>query len=825
MASDARNQDSERLMAKRQAVKAEVLAPIDQEAFDAAEATLYEALTRGTPGSPPDDPLFWRALRLQVDGPFTRPYSQHPWIYSAVNARATPISQLSFQLYKAKPLADREVYGTTSYTPEGHKKASERIRAACPRMRKSMVESVAAIPDPVRRTAALRRAAPWLPPAEIVRAIADVEDINGGPWYDLLQRPNGTMTRSQLWQATVIHMSDESGECFWQLLGKSGAKVGPAELPAEVWPVGGDRWLPDMKKDGVTLVRWKKRKDTSSGPGTGGSIREEFDYWELYQVIHPHNYNPSSPYRGLSPILPIKIEVEADYRAALYNLAFLKNGALPGGWFTTDKPLTDKQAQEWLRDYEARHGGQKKAGRPAMLTGGVKFTPSATNHREMQWQQMRATSMQTILAAGFGTSRAMVGISADHNRASMETAYRVHWDSVLLPIVHYLEDVCNVELFTPERAKAGGGELFGLFDLSTVPALKENLSELLDSAQKMQALGYPTDAINEALELNLPELGPGVGDVSYVPGSLTPVGAPDEGKKKPGGPGDEPKPTEDEGKEPTPPEPEEEPSKGLLRLSTPEARDAHWAGIVERIMLPGEERYGKRLKAFLFRLRSAQIRLLSEGGVKAASLFDLKEWRQALRDEMRPVYRKIVASAANDAEAELARSKHAAAATEVMVRASETEIAVLAENLSTKVGRIVKTIRAQLERLIAEAEKEDADLAHVQDLIRAYFNDLASGKSGKLAVIARTESAAATSAARDMVFTENGVELQDWLTSEDEKVRDNHVVYGDAPAEAVGFNYATLVGESYMLRRPHDPDAPAGETINCRCVCVPVIKP
>src|SRR5690606_18025449 len=43
-------------------------------------------------------------------------------------------------------------------------------------------------------------------------------------------------------------------------------------------------------------------------------------------------------------------------------------------------------------------------------------------------------------------------------------------------------------------------------DLSNVPALQENLDQRLENAQRLWRLGYPVNAINQRLELGMPDI-------------------------------------------------------------------------------------------------------------------------------------------------------------------------------------------------------------------------------------------------------------------------------------------------------------------------------
>ena len=65
-----------------------------------------------------------------------------------------------------------------------------------------------------------------------------------------------------------------------------------------------------------------------------------------------------------------------------------------------------------------------------------------------------------------------------------------------------------------------------------------------------------------------------------------------------------------------------------------------------------------------------------------------------------------------------------------------------------------------------------------------------------------------------------GVEEKEWLSSRDAKVRPTHAEM-DKQRVDVGQEFVSSSGAT--LRFPGDPQAKPAETINCRCVTIPII--
>jgi len=82
-------------------------------------------------------------------------------------------------------------------------------------------------------------------------------------------------------------------------------------------------------------------------------------------------------------------------------------------------------------------------------------------------------------------------------------------------------------------------------------------------------------------------------------------------------------------------------------------------------------------------------------------------------------------------------------------------------------------------------------------------------------VIARTETLGAANAGSFAQIQATGMTgTKKWLAASDSRVRPSH---SRASGQEVAINDTFSVGAAAMLR-PHDPNAPASETVNCRCV-------
>jgi HK97 family phage portal protein len=811
----------------------------------------------------PDDPGFFRALRIRLEeNTLTKPYAQNPWVYSANQAIVIPITLVPFNVYRQTKGEGR---GTLSARID---KMFDVLRdARVRRVTPSALEEVALHESPRARFHALVRKFPWIPGSVAARATGGVEPLTSGPWVQLFAKPNRIMTRAQLWEANFVLLGVH-GECFWTMGSSKGGKVAQDEVPFEVYPGAPAKWSARIDKATKLPKAWDLKLDEAAKPDT----------YELWQVLHPSYYNPYEPFRGLSPLSSVKGDIEQQHLAAQYNTSFFKGGAIPGGYLMTDKTMTQDAAMEYLETFERRHGGAKKGHRPTLLDSGMKFVESMSNHKDMEFGALMDRVRDTVLSGAYRVTKNMTGLSGDQNRASMEASIKNHWDSVLLPKTRYMEDLLDADLFTPERAAAGGGDVFGAWDLSSVTALREDLALKLEAGERLFRMGYPANVINEALEMGLPELPPappaglngaqvtaataivisvakgeiprnsGIGQLTLLFG-LTLEQAEqlmgDAGKGTPTQPnvnplvdgggdgGDDPPPAADDTADEKGVDDTAE--RAALRARARDVRielgfpaivrtsslhtEEHWDFLVETLFVGNEHRFSKKFKSYLYRIRTAQLHAISEATSitdPAQLVFPLKHWQDVAAEMHEPVYRAIVRAADAEAREEVAKSKKSAERGKAKKTTEDRIVAKLTKDL----GRTTSTVQKRVRRAIQDViEKSDYDKADINAAVKDVFNQLATG--GKVGQIARTETGFGVSEAREAVFDELGVKEGDWLTAGDEHVRDNHVIYGEQGTVPRGTNWAAFAGESYTLEFPLDSRAPGKETIGCRCALVP----
>lgn len=738
---------------------------------------------------PPVENDFFVSLGLKLrDDPFDKPYQQHPWIYACGQVIGVALAQLPARVY-------RQGGGPQLSTPGDRVKA---MRKEVPSAHGDDLELIAGYRNPRTRMRELRRLAPWLKPRALMRAVDNVEILEEGPWVDLFRKVNPLMTASQLWEGTFINYN-VGGECFWILEGE-GPGLKDGEIPREIWPVSGHGFTAEIDKRTQLPKKWKRKWND-------GTTTQEAEY-DLHEVVRFARYNPYDAIRGLAPFHALKREVEQDYLASMFQMAFFKKGAQIGGWVTSEKKWTPEQRKDFLQQFEARHAGAAKAHRPAVFEGGVSFTESKQSHRNMQFKELREWVRDAVLSV-YRVPKAMLGIGDYSTRATALAETRNFWETNLLPQAQYAEDLMESDLLTPERR--GKENVWVAFDLSVVPALREDLTEQVVVAKDLVQIGWTANDVNERLDLGMPP-DHSWNDTWYKPNTVGDVNAPPPAPKAPPNapPADTP-PADTTQQDARP--------KRKITLPSVSVKDVepslYWEALVARVFEPGETRYEKKFRGFLLDLRSHQLRLIDQRGEPSNPelvLFDEREWRDELSKRTEKANEQTFMAATEQMIEEIASTLGKASPDDTL----DVQMADTIKALNRSVGKSVRTIRRQLDKLLREQLGSGATLDALKLAVREYFSmAMARGRSR---TVARYATSANVNAARELAMQKAGVRAWRWINANDENVRDTHVSYGEGGAQALGFNWPSLIGRSYTLQRPCQFGAPAEEVIGCRCV-------
>jgi HK97 family phage portal protein len=191
-----------------------------------------------------------------------------------------------------------------------------------------------------------------------------------------------------------------------------------------------------------------------------GEVRE-LDPERVRWIRDPH---PTDPFSGVTPLEAAGISVELDHLSRLYNVAFIKNDARPGGIVAVDTTSLSDREMDRL---EARFlPGSEFAGHVSVVgsgPGGMNYVDLAARPREMAYEHAAQNSKIEILAA-FGVPESVTGNASGRTFDNAEQEEYGFWIHTELPHLELISNAFASDLGDLDRAIR--------FDTSTVEALE-----------------------------------------------------------------------------------------------------------------------------------------------------------------------------------------------------------------------------------------------------------------------------------------------------------------------------------------------------------------
>jgi len=170
--------------------------------------------------------------------------------------------------------------------------------------------------------------------------------------------------------------------------------------------------------------------------------------------------------RGVSPVRQARESLGYAGALAQFGSRFVRNGARPSGVLTVPaSPAQGDLIEELKEQMEARHRGPVNAGRIAVLSGEVSFSPLTMPLQDAEYIAQRELSTKEVCRI-FGVQPWMIGASSGDSLTYATVAEQgrafVVW--TLGPWLRYLEAAlsADVDLFSPESRTYCAFDLDGL---------------------------------------------------------------------------------------------------------------------------------------------------------------------------------------------------------------------------------------------------------------------------------------------------------------------------------------------------------------------------
>lgn len=653
------------------------------------------------------------------------------------------------------------------------------------------------------------RAVAWSPLKAFIGDPADLDPAPlDHPLSQLLARPNAhqSYVEFQALNTTYLNLSGNS----YTVIDRSG----PGGVPIALYPLRPDR------------VRFVPQGSGISGyvyVPEGRAVDEGVPILPS-DMMHVKLPNPGDRFEGfgpgLSPMAALAQSGDVDNSVTTFLKKFFEHGTMPMGTLETDDPLEPGVAARIRERWHETYGGSRKWSDVAVLDSGTKYKQTTPTFDEMGFEVIDERSESRILGP-FGVPPILIGTRLGLKHATYsnaEEARRAFWLDTF---------VAELKLFEAEYAFAlQTGDAFVQFDFSKVPALTEDASAQVDSANKLWQMGVPAKLALAQVGIRMPDFDGA--EQAYVPLQMIPVGAPrpdfaggtidDVGEP----PADEPSTTGES-------QPVEE-DAALDRTAFWKAFDTTAQSFEEPFRDMAIKRFDKEQRIILARFKAVfdkartnkQTVDYSELKAVVDEFYALEasdEWSKDFDPLLKAVVKKQVSALAGAFQAFDVIEIVGLAWYDQFVDAFADDIVGVSRR---DLGRMVKQAsdEAWTNTTIIERTTQVFDVWAGREEYEALDWAVDPLMSVRAELIARTETIRIANAAAQQEYREWGVKENEWLSTRDDRVRDSHAA-ADGQIAFIGSTF--LVGGA-RLHYPGDPAGPAREVVGCRCTIIPVLK-
>ena len=554
------------------------------------------------------------------------------------------------------------------------------------------------------------------------------------------------------------------GECFILRKAETVGQQAGTQLPSVIVTISPAN-ITEMAVNGV-LGGWR----IASGKYTGT--------YQAQDIIHIKDYNPYAGLRGISPVKVLMDELKIESSFSQHTWSLLENGAIPSMIITTTRQLTDEQRGKIKRDWEARHQGSRKAGKTAVMPEGFDAKTLSQSNADMQLVELMKMLDEKIIGM-WRVPKAMFGYTDNLNRATFLGQLNVFWTMTIIPLLTKINEKLNKDIVTRFDSK-----YYLQFDYSNVEALQQTINDKMDTAIKLQTLGFTRNEINDKLELGFQDNNEW-GDTWWIPFSQQPASMAFDT-----------------------PEPVKSITKDFIEVNGLKYQEKQLSFIknFNRLHDSIHRRFFSAVKGYYMGLRKRTLDAID----KDIKTYETKQVNINWGKEY-DLFISAIEAYEQDAIEQGIKQGTTATGLTPSDRISLMASVATKQRLKFVADEVTQTNRKQIEKLIEQGIADGLGVDGVKDSIKQYFNKA----SNRSEVIARTEITAQLNAGLLLQYDDVGVEMKEWVTNIDGFERESH---REINGEKVGVKEPFSNG-LMMPAGLGDPE----ETINCRCSVFPVI--
>jgi len=655
-----------------------------------------------------------------------------------------------------------------------------------------------------------------------------IENTNNGEIWSpdndinkLFKSPNPFMPSAiAFWEAVALGLllpskradgegEDTGGQVFLIGVKKDGnfANFAKGEIPEQIYPYYDSVIKPKTEKGekGYSLTGWEF---VVPGKGKKGIPLE------LNEVIRIHLFNPYNWLSGLSPFFPSQMALVDDIKSDIYNTQSFENDGTVAGVLKTEQDLSPDQYEQNYKRWMNRHGGSGRNNTIALLGSGLEYQQYGLSQADMQFTEQKKHNFEKF-AAAYKLNKIAYGQYEGINFATIKEGRKLLWQDTYQPI----DKLITTAITNQWISNVKPGNIILRSDYSGVEALRPDYEKPVKSAQVMFNMGVP---VTLAFQLNsIPLTEENLRDYPWLNEK------PPEKSAGAGVPG------------------AELPKSIQKTLQKDQLNEEEKAAIsldyIQKVLDPGEKRWRDSMDKFFIGQRNQMQDLVDVWLKKQKAIpedIDQKVyikayWKQLIIDPSQFLLDLI--------EENKKLGKVFTPLVIAQLRAEtirlEAELgALISWNINDDIiSNYIKARQADIKQIntttfkkankkiglaIEEAIKANATPQEAAKLIKVAIADVGEIRKNQSMMIARTETGTISSAVRFDAFRAEGIEYTEWLTANDEKVRETHVAAGNSGPVLIGNDFPAV-----NMRYPLDPKGLPGEIINCRCVSVPAKAP
>lgn len=218
----------------------------------------------------------------------------------------------------------------------------------------------------------------------------DVEEVVEHPFLDLMEQVNPYSNGFDLLENWIL-FQELTGNCY-TLMVKNGLQT-----PTELWV------LPAQQ---IKIIPSREQMIAAYVLGDDPATQQRFEPDEIIHMKYP---NPDDMFYGKGPLAAAVLAADTHSGMADHEYNLLRNSAIPPAALSTEQVLTADQLKTIKDEWNAAYRGTGKAGKMAVLQGGLKIENIALSPKEMGYLMGQQIKREEI-AAIFGVPMSLLTV-------------------------------------------------------------------------------------------------------------------------------------------------------------------------------------------------------------------------------------------------------------------------------------------------------------------------------------------------------------------------------------------------------------------------------